>query len=191
MSELNVALIIPKTEAEGPGERFAIWVQGCPMRCVGCCNPEMLAFSPKQSMSVEAIAKQVLEAGVEGVSFLGGEPFSQAQGLSQLAQQVRRKGLSVMVFTGYTLAELKEKQDEHVNALLSNTDLLVDGRYEQALRTNDRRWVGSENQVMHFLTDRYQPADPRFSASNTLEIRLTPNGITINGYPVAGAKTKL
>ena len=104
---------------------------------------------------------------------------------------MRAQGLSVMVFTGYTLAELREKKNEHVEALLAHTDLLVDGRYEQAQRTNNRRWVGSENQVMHFLTDRYSPLDPRFSSSNTLELRMTAGGITINGFPVNGAKTKL
>jgi anaerobic ribonucleoside-triphosphate reductase activating protein len=191
MSEqINVALIVPKTEAEGPGERFAIWVQGCPMRCAGCCNPEFLAFTPKQKMSIEEIAQQAVAAGVEGVSFLGGEPFAQAEGLAALAALVKQRGLSVMVFTGFTMEELREKRDRHVDALLALTDLLVDGRYEQDKRTNDRRWIGSENQVMHFLTDRYQPADPRFSMSNTLEIRMSAGVLTINGFPVYGAKTK-
>lgn len=188
---VNVALIIPKTEAEGPGERFAIWVQGCPMRCPGCCNPEMLAFTQKQPTSAEELVQQALSAGVEGVSFLGGEPFAQAEGLSYVAKEVRSRGLSVMVFTGFTLAELKAKEDPWVEALLSSTDLLVDGRYIEAQRTNARRWVGSENQVMHFLTDRYHPSDPRFSAANSLEIRLTSKGITINGFPVSGAKTRI
>ena len=42
---LSVAQIVPITEAEGPGLRFALWFQGCPLRCPGCCNPEMLPFS--------------------------------------------------------------------------------------------------------------------------------------------------
>ena len=41
---LSVAQIVPFTEAEGPGVRFALWFQGCPLRCPGCCNPEMLPF---------------------------------------------------------------------------------------------------------------------------------------------------
>ena len=44
MPSLPVAQFVPRTEAEGPGRRFALWVQGCPLRCKGCCNPEMLAF---------------------------------------------------------------------------------------------------------------------------------------------------
>jgi anaerobic ribonucleoside-triphosphate reductase activating protein len=38
---LRVATIADDTEAEGPGRRWAIWLQGCPIRCAGCCNPEM------------------------------------------------------------------------------------------------------------------------------------------------------
>jgi anaerobic ribonucleoside-triphosphate reductase activating protein len=45
---LRVAQVVPCTEAEGPGRRFALWFQGCPLRCPGCCNPEMLPFEGGQ-----------------------------------------------------------------------------------------------------------------------------------------------
>lgn len=189
---LNVALVIPRTEAEGPGVRFALWVQGCPMRCPGCCNPEFLPFLPKEEISAEDLARRALSAGVEGVSFLGGEPFSQAEGLSYLARRVRKEGLSVMVFSGYTLEEIKRLPDPNAAALLAETDLLVDGRYEAERRTTKRRWIGSENQVLHFLSDRYQPEDPRFYEGNHMEIRLSSRGeITLNGFPILGARTRI
>ena len=37
--ELSVAQIVRCTEAEGPGKRYALWFQGCPLRCPSCCNP--------------------------------------------------------------------------------------------------------------------------------------------------------
>ena len=184
---LNVGLVVPQTEAEGPGTRFAVWVQGCPLRCPGCCNPEMLAFRPAAQMPASALVEAAGAAGVEGVSFLGGEPTAQAHGLSVVAAGARARGLSVMVFSGFTLAELRAQGDAHVDALLSHTDLLVDGRYVEALRTTARRWIGSENQVLHFLTDRYSAADPRFAAPNTLELRLVGGAVVINGFPVRGA----
>jgi anaerobic ribonucleoside-triphosphate reductase activating protein len=186
---VNVAMIIPRTEAEGPGDRFALWVQGCPMRCKGCCNPEMLKFEPRESRDSEELAAQAIAAGVEGVSLLGGEPMAQARALADVARRVRAAGLSVMIYTGYTMAELADV--DGAAELLAETDLLVDGRYDETQRTTGRRWIGSANQVLHFLTKRYEPLDPRFHESNTVEIRYANGLITLNGWPISGARTRL
>lgn len=188
---LNIAQIVRRTEAEGPGHRYAIWVQGCPFRCPGCCNPEMLRFESKRVMEVGAILDDVLSADVEGVTFLGGEPTSQAGGFAELAERVREHGLTVMLFSGHTLAELRAMNDPVIDRLLAATDLLVDGLYEEARRTTERRWIGSTNQVMHFLTDAYDPEDPRFSAPNHLEIRMVDGQLVLNGWPVLGNRTRL
>ena len=186
---LQVAQIVADTEAEGPGRRFAVWVQGCPFRCRGCCNPEQLAFVPRDAVSPDDLAARALRAGVEGVSLLGGEPFAQAALLARFAHLVSQAGLSVMVYSGYTLAELRASSDEGVAALLAATDLLVDGRYDDALRTTARRWIGSTNQQLHFLTGRYAPGDPCFGGRNTLEIHLRDGEIMLNGWPAFGALT--
>lgn len=187
---IQVAMIVPRTEAEGPGLRYAVWVQGCPLRCVGCCNPEMLAFRPADRREPDELIAAAVAAGVEGVSLLGGEPFAQAAGLATLAEGVRARGLSVMVFSGYTLAELRE-QGPDAARLLAATDLLVDGRYDASRRTTTRRYIGSDNQVLHFLSPRYTPEDPRLHASNTLELRLRGGEITLNGWPVLGPRTRV
>lgn len=190
MTPLNVALVVPRTEAEGPGTRFAVWVQGCPMRCVGCCNPQMLPFTPATPVSPDDLLARFLATDAEGLSLLGGEPFAQPEGLSHLAHGARAAGRSVMVFTGYTLDELHKNTDPSVQKLLDATDLLVDGRYDASRRTTARRWVGSDNQRMHFLTDRYSPLDPVFHAGNHVEIRVKNGEITLNGWPVHGARTR-
>jgi anaerobic ribonucleoside-triphosphate reductase activating protein len=191
---LNVAMIVPQTEAEGPGRRYAIWVQGCPMRCPGCCNPEMLDFRPADlQIEPSKLIEEACAADVEGVSFLGGEPFAHAEGLALVAEGVRARGLSVMVFSGYTLAELSEmsaNNDPGVARLLAASDLLVDGRYEQNLRTLNRRWIGSTNQTLHFLTARYSADDPRFAAPNTIELRIENGRATLNGFPISGSRTR-
>lgn len=191
---LSVALTVARTEAEGPGRRFALWVQGCPFRCAGCCNPEMLSFNPRRPatlMRASEVVERCVAADVEGVTFLGGEPFAQAEALSVVARGVKRAGLSVMVFSGYTLDELRAMESPPVRELIALTDLLVDGRYEESLRTTARRWVGSDNQVMHFLTDRYSPLDPRFHEGNHVELRLQGDTLTLNGWPIDGARTRL
>lgn len=188
--ELRVAVEIPDTDAEGPGRRYAIWVQGCPMRCPGCCNPELLPVRGGQPSSPEALSERVLAAHarspIEGISLLGGEPFAQAGGLALVAEAVRRAGLSVMIYSGYTLAELRGSTDPAVARLLAACDLLVDGRYERDQPDHERRWIGSRNQVLHRFGDRYRADDPRFRASETIELRLVDGALTINGWPWAG-----
>lgn len=190
---VNVAMEVRRTEAEGPGVRYALWTQGCPMRCPGCCNPEMLPFEPRARRPISDIVRDMLDAGVEGISLLGGEPFAQAGPLGRIAQKVKGKGLTVMVYSGYTLETLQAmtKADPDVRRLLNHTDLLVDGQYDSSHPETTRRWIGSSNQRMHYLTEAYAPGDPRMRAQNTVEIRLVGGELQLNGWPALGARTRL
>ena len=186
---LRVAQIVPVTEAEGPGVRFALWFQGCPLRCPGCCNPEMLPFEGGTAMTVAEVVRQVeaaQEHGVEGITLMGGEPLAHAAGAAALARAVRARGLSVMVFSGFTLEEARVMPDPAVADLLAQTDILVDGPYVRELPDTERRWIGSTNQRIHFLTDRYH-YDERWQKKNTLEIRLIGRELTVNGFPSKSA----
>jgi anaerobic ribonucleoside-triphosphate reductase activating protein len=188
---LSVGQIIPQTEAEGPGRRFALWFQGCPLRCPGCCNPEMLPFAGGMTMSLADVLERIravqADEGIEGVTLLGGEPFAHAAGAALLAEEVQALGLSVMVFSGFLLEELRQSPDPAVHALLNHTDILVDGPYVRELPETHRRWIGSTNQRVHFLSPRYVPNDPSWRLPNTLEIRLQDGEVTINGFPASGA----
>jgi anaerobic ribonucleoside-triphosphate reductase activating protein len=188
---LQIAQIVPHTEAEGPGCRFALWFQGCPLRCPGCCNPEMLPFEGGRAVALGVLVEQIEEAarshGVEGVTLLGGEPLAHAAGAAALARAVRQRGLTVMVFSGYTLEEARRMPDPAVADLLSLTDILVDGPYLREQPEARRRWIGSANQRIHFLSDRYRADDPRWLLPNTLEIRLRGTELTVNGFPARSA----
>src|SRR5436305_9471207 len=101
---IQVAQIVPATEAEGPGKRLALWFQGCPLRCPGCCNPEMLPFEGGQRQALAEVIAQVEDSArteqIEGITLLGGEPLAHAAGAVALARAVRQRGLSVMIFSG-------------------------------------------------------------------------------------------
>jgi anaerobic ribonucleoside-triphosphate reductase activating protein len=90
-----------------------------------------------------------------------------------------------MVFSGYTLAELRADPD--AASLLALTDVLVDGRYDRNRPELRRRWVGSANQTVHLLTDRYAADDPCWTRPNTLELRLRGGELTVNGFPAPAA----
>ena len=188
---IQVAQIVPCTEAEGPGRRFALWFQGCPLRCPGCCNPEMLPFDGGTAIPLGVLVEQIEEAarshGVEGVTLLGGEPLAHAAGAAALAHAVRERELSVMIFSGYTLEEARLLPDPAIADLLAQTDILVDGPYLRDRPETRRRWIGSANQRIHFLSERYRSDDPRWLLPNTLEIRLRGPELTVNGFPAASA----
>jgi anaerobic ribonucleoside-triphosphate reductase activating protein len=188
---LRIAQVAPSTEAEGPGRRFALWFQGCPLRCPGCCNPEMLPFDGGERLAVGDAARQIEEASrlhpIEGITLLGGEPLAHAAAAAALARATHGLGLSVMVFTGYVLEDALQLPDPAVTELLNETDILVDGPYLHAQPETRRRWVGSTNQRVHFLSGRCSADDPRWLLPNTLEIHLRGSELRVNGFPARSA----
>ena len=179
---IDVFKIIKNTQVEGPGIRFCIWVQGCKKRCPDCWAKDTWEFGVGIKYSVEDLFLQIKETqGIEGVTFLGGEPFEQAKELSILASKIKSIGLNLLCFSGYTLAELRGKNNQWVNSLLSQVDLLIDGGFEKDNFDLSRPWVGSSNQCYHYLTDAYSP-EIISQYKNKIEARIDENGkLEING----------
>jgi anaerobic ribonucleoside-triphosphate reductase activating protein len=189
MTTLRVGARLWPTAAEGPGERYALWLQGCSLRCPGCCNPHLFDPAGGESVDVDSLLREVMgaPAEIEGVSILGGEPFDQAQALLPFVRGVRELELGVIVFTGLSLSELQERTDPAVRGVLSATDLLIDGRFDATYPETRRRWVGSANQRFHYLTGRYSPDIERGANGRheqRLEVRIDPAGrVQLNGWP--------
>lgn len=134
---------------------------------------------------VDQLLEAQAEWGLEGVTFLGGEPFLQAQGLAVVAEGVSRAGLSVMAFTGYTMKELEELSLPGARELLAWTDVLVDGPYESANPDLRRNCVGSANERFHYLTKRYDASIEGADTPNReVEWRVRDDGrFVVNGWP--------
>ena len=132
---------------------------------------------------IAAVADQI-----EGITLLGGEPFSHAVAAAEIAKFTQQQGLTVMIFTGHLLEDLRQSADANVLHLLHETDILVDGKYERDLPDTSRRWIGSTNQRIHFLTQKYSAEDNCWQQKDTLEIRLQGDEISINGFPANLAK---
>lgn len=183
---LNIASIRACTEAEGPGKRFAIWCQGCLKRCPGCCNPEMQPLEKRHVVSADGLVSLINDArsqwAIEGVSLIGGEPFLQANGLAYVAAECKKLGLTVLTFTGYLLDELRDMEDESVEILLSHTDVLVDGPFDESQIDEARGWIGSKNQSAVFLSDAYAPGI-EFCSKQSVEMLIEKDTILVNGWP--------
>lgn len=182
--ELKIFRFLPFTRAEGPGNRACIWVQGCTIRCEGCFNTHLWDLDGGFSIDTEELYRQIIQQeDIEGVTFLGGEPFLQAKALAQLGKKLKQKNLSLVIFTGYTLEYLRSLEDKDVDDLLGVTDLLIDGPYVENLRSFDRPWIGSSNQRYIFLTDRYQDLKEKVDTlPNRVEVQIGKNGeVSVNG----------
>jgi anaerobic ribonucleoside-triphosphate reductase activating protein len=188
-TRVRVGARVPETRAEGPGCRYALWLQGCSIRCPGCCNPHLFDAAGGAGVPVAELLAEVeaVQGAIEGVTLLGGEPFEQARSLAPFARGVWRLGLSVIAFSGYTLAELRARPELGTADLLAAIDVLVDGRYEASRPEAERLWAGSTNQRFHYLTGRYTPAIERpepGDALRTVEVRIGPDGRwAANGWP--------
>lgn len=193
---LTIARFLPRTIAEGPGLRSAIWVQGCSIRCPGCFNPHMLGFRGGTPHQVTDLVERVLDSGSTGLSLLGGEPFDQAPAAAAVAVGVGQAGRSVVTFTGYELTDLRTAQAEGrpgVADLLAATDLLVAGPFQSDNLDRARPWVGSTNQRFIALSDRFPDLLKAVgSIPDRIEIRVDPSGrITVNGWTELAALESL
>ncbi len=150
----------PVSELNGPGIRYVFWLQGCSLRCTtDCLNPEYLDQIPKVALPVEKVAAYILNLqtrrGIEGVTFLGGEPFDQAAALAEMGRTLQAAGLSIVTYTGYTLEHIQRQVRPDWPALLTVTDILIDGPFLPHLQSDYLTWRGSSNQRLIFLTNRY------------------------------------
>ncbi len=145
---MRLSGITPESFVDGPGIRFVIFTQGCPHKCAHCHNPESwdcnggTDFSAKQV--IRLLKKQTKK--IRGVTFSGGEPFMQASELTEVAFAVKQLGLDIVTYTGYTYEQLVGTNNIDIIALLSASDLLVDGRYIHEKRDLELPFRGSSNQ---------------------------------------------
>jgi anaerobic ribonucleoside-triphosphate reductase activating protein len=184
---LRLHAFLPSSRANGPGLRAVAWVQGCPLRCPGCCNPGTHDPGGGQMVGVKDLAKTVADLApeIEGLTLSGGEPLAQLAEVTALVKEVHRLApeLSVLLFTGYGWEEVQEMA---VGELLNEVDVVIAGRYDET-RPASRGLVTSENQTVHFLTGRYCEAD--VDAVPVAEVLIDEEGrVVVTGVEVAALR---
>lgn len=147
MTDMRIYGLAQDSIVDGPGLRYAVFVQGCTHGCPGCHNPESQSVCGGEVHSVEAVLTDIRKNPlVHDVTLSGGEPFEQAEACAELAAALKAEGYSVWTYTGYLFEDLIARDDAHVRALLANTDVLVDGPFIESLKSLDLKWCGSSNQ---------------------------------------------
>lgn len=145
--KIRLSGVIAESIVDGPGFRYVVFTQGCPHHCGGCHNPETWDFSGGRDWDTDMLFEEFKQNPLlKGITFSGGEPFCQPKPLVVLARQVHSIGKDVVTFTGFTYEQLLEQHDEDVDALLAETDLLIDGQFVLAQRNLELTFRGSENQ---------------------------------------------
>ena len=143
---LRIAGIVKESVCDGPGIRLVVFVQGCFRRCDGCHNPHTHDPNGGTEIAVDEILAMIdANPLLDGVTFSGGEPFFQADVLAKLAVECRKRGLSVMTYTGYLYEDLVAGNVAW-QELLRQTDILVDGPYLREQATPNIPFRGSANQ---------------------------------------------
>lgn len=176
--KFNVAAINQCTEAEGPFKRMAIWFQGCEKQCPDCCNPDYFPLKPAHIMSLDdlldATANAKKQFAIEGVTYLGGEPVLQ-RGLEKLSVALRGMDIGIILFTGRLYEELPL-------SLIASMDMIIDGGFEKDNIDNNRNLIGSKNQKIYFVTERYKNCYDWFYVLRPKRVEIhTTDALTVNG----------
>ena len=136
---------------DGPGVRFVVFLQGCPLRCSCCHNPDTWDFNGGQEYSAKEVVDKALRY-VEyfgkdgGITLSGGEPLAQPEFSNEIFLLAKQKGLNTCLDTsGYVL-------NDKVKRVLECTDrVLLDVKYDNAI--DYQRYVkGNIDTVLGFLT---------------------------------------
>jgi len=174
----RVHATVPRSLANGPGERFVVWTQGCSLGCAGCFNPETHAVRGGSVREVaEVVAEVLATSGIEGVTVTGGEPLEQPEALALFAREVRRAGLGVVVLSGFSREEIEASPA--LSAAVSDVDMVVAGRYNRRLHLGSGL-RGSSNKTYWARTLRYKMED--FEGLPEAEVFIDPEGtVTLTG----------
>lgn len=135
---------------DGPGIRFVIFFQGCPMRCKYCHNPDTWEFSDGKEMSVDELMKEIRKYkhyfGEDGgVTVSGGEPMVQIDFLTELFKALKKENIHTCIDTSGVLYNKSKDMNQKIDNLLKLTDLvLLDLKHIDS--TSHKELTGHDNQ---------------------------------------------
>lgn len=137
--------------SNGEGVGISLFVQGCDFHCSGCFNSETWDFNGGNewtSESKEKVLKLLNRPFIQRITILGGEPLAEQNiaDVLNLVEEIRVSfpDKSIWLYTGYTYEECLIQTMR--SRIIENVDVVVDGRYIEALKDLTLPWRGSSNQ---------------------------------------------
>lgn len=152
--------------SNGKGVGVALFVQGCHFHCLNCFNPETWDFNGGKEWTEEVkekFLKLVDRPYIKRISILGGEPLAEENldGVLDLVNRIRllMSKKSIWLYTGYVFEDVMSRisydengafflleNDKKRYQIISQCDVVVDGRYVDEQKDLALKWRGSKNQ---------------------------------------------
>lgn len=148
---MNMAGFYDESISNGLGWRAVLFVSGCPHKCPGCHNKIAQDYNYGQKFNKEEIINRIMDNSIlKGITISGGEPLCKENipEVLDFIKEVKQKRpeFNVWCYTGYTLEQLEDREDELTNKCLNEIDVLVDGRFVEARKDPNLKFRGSSNQ---------------------------------------------
>ena len=148
---MNMAGFYDESISNGTGWRAVLFVSGCPHGCPGCHNKAAQNYNYGEKFNKEEIINRIKDNSIlKGITISGGEPLCKENmpEVLDFIKTVRKEkpNFNVWCYTGYTMEELVNRNDETTNNCLKEIDVLVDGEFVEAKKDPTLKFRGSSNQ---------------------------------------------
>lgn len=148
---MKMAGFYDESISNGLGWRAVLFVSGCPHHCPGCQNAIAQDYNYGTDFDKQTIIDKICSNSIlKGVTISGGEPLCK-ENIGEVVEFIKdikkvRPNFNVWCYSGYTIEELRSRDDETTKEALNEIDVLVDGRFIQEKKDPTLRFRGSSNQ---------------------------------------------
>lgn len=148
---MKMAGFYDESISNGLGWRAVLFVSGCPHNCPGCHNKIAQDYNYGEDFDESKIINRIKENSIlSGITISGGEPLCKENiaCVNNFIDTVKKEkpNFNIWCYTGYTLEELKNRNDSITNEALNKIDVLVDGRFIEERKNPEIKFRGSDNQ---------------------------------------------
>lgn len=147
---VNIVGIDFESIVDGEGVRVVVFFSGCKHNCKGCHNPASHSFTAGRPFTDE-LQHQIIEyikvtPYISGVTLSGGDPMFSPVDVLRFVELLRSEipRINIWIYTGFVFYQILDDRDR--STLLSNCDVLVDGKFIMEQRDTTLLYRGSRNQ---------------------------------------------